>query len=137
SSAGAAPRGNGSALAGVVPINVTVPCDSGALTISGTLSDAGLGTIAVTFASCRLGSNTMSGPASMRIDALDLANLVITDGTPTFTRNTLTGPGLNLDFSGSLQVQESIASNTETVTENLTLLDNTTLTTGKAENVVF
>src|SRR5713101_5231537 len=57
---------------GVVPIDATTLCDSGSSRTVGTLSDNRTGTLSVTFNDCRQGNTTLSGQATLRIDAFDL-----------------------------------------------------------------
>jgi len=135
---GMAPSGGSQALAGVVPVDQTQPCDSGGTArVFGTLNDNGTGTLAVTFNSCRTGSDTLNGQASVRIDAFDFANGLPTDATVMYTRISFSGPDVNVDVSGALRVQVSIATNTEIVTENFITLDNATKLMTKTENLVF
>jgi uncharacterized repeat protein (TIGR01451 family) len=120
-----------------IPIDQTDSCDSGSMRTSGTLSDNGTGTLAVAFNDCRIGADTVSGSATLRVDAFDLGLLAPTDFTISFTRLTLRGPGVSMDASGSLRSQTSFMTNSETVTENIVSLDNNTNKKSKTENLVF
>src|SRR4051812_15218452 len=114
----------GGVLAGVA-VDQTVPCDSGSMRISGDRAANGTGTLAVSYDACRSGGDTINGPASLQINSYDQVNRVITDGTFTFTRVSLTGPGINSDLTGTLRKQVRATPNfmdasaaTETVTLN-------------------
>jgi len=111
-------------LAGVA-VDQTVPCDSGSIRISGDRAANGTGTLSVSYNACRTGVDTINGPASLQVNSYDQANRVITDGIFTFTRVSLTGPGINSDLTGTLRKQVAATPNfmdgsaaTETVTLN-------------------
>jgi uncharacterized repeat protein (TIGR01451 family) len=120
-----------------IPIDQTDSCDSGSMRTSGTLGDNGTGTLAVTFNDCRIGADTVSGPATLRVDVFDFGFLAPTDFTISFSRLSLRGPGVSMDASGSLRSQTSFMTNSETVTENIVSLDNNTNKKSKTENLVF
>ena len=123
------------ALAGAT-LDQTMACDSGSTRMFGTVDDATLtGTVTLTFNSCRSGGDTMNGHASMRIDAFDGSQ--ITDMTLTVARLSFSGPGLNYDMSGTLRARLNVPANTETITENIVTLDNTTRRMTKVENLVI
>lgn len=116
--------GASGAMAGAA-IDSTTACDSGTMHISGTLADNGTGTISVAYNACRTGLDTINGPASVRVNAYDATNKVITDAVVTFTRVNFTGPGINSDFTGTLADQVNIGNATETLTQNIVTQDNT------------
>jgi uncharacterized repeat protein (TIGR01451 family) len=120
-----------------IPIDQTDSCDSGSMRMSGTLSDNGTGTLSVAFNDCRIGADTVSGSATLRVDVFDFGFFAPTDFTISFTRLTLRGPGVSMDASGSLRSQTSFMTNSETVTENIVSLDNNTNKKTKTENFVF
>src|SRR5438128_1057763 len=120
---------SGSALAGAT-FSQSIPCDSGSVNMSGTVSDSnGTGTVSIDYVDCRTGSDTINGPGSLRIDAFDQTNRIITDGTLSFTRVRFTGPGFNSDLSGTLRTQVAVGSQApwchssgcgiETLTQNI------------------
>ena len=124
--------GSSGALAGVA-VDQTVACDSGSIRISGDRAANGTGTLSVSYNACRTGSDTINGPASLQVNAYDQTNRVITDGTFTFTRVSLTGPGVNSDLTGTLRKQVAATPNfmssgaaTETVTLNAITQDKAT-----------
>jgi len=123
-------------LPAVIPIDDTVACDSGSVRTFGTLADNGTGTLSVSYNDCRIGNETLSGPATLRIDAFDLPNLIPTDLTVSFVRLTLRGTGIDAVIGGSLRSQLNIGTNTETNTTNMVTLDNNTTGMTKAENLV-
>ena len=110
------------ALAGAA-INTTTPCDSGTMQVSGTTADNGTGTVNIAYNDCRSGSDTLNGPASMKIDSFDQANNVITDGTLTITRINFSGPGLNFGLTGTMRSQINISAATTTLTTNIVTQD--------------
>ncbi|MFN2644567.1 MAG: hypothetical protein ABR570_06225, partial [Burkholderiales bacterium] len=140
------PAPAGGALAGAT-INQTTACDSGSINISGTVADnTGTGTVSVDFVDCRTGSDTLNGPASLNIAGYDQTNRIITDGTLAFTRVRFTGPGINMDVTGTLRVQvapnvscpwtSSSPCATETLTaQNIITQDNTTGHQTRAQNL--
>ena len=121
----------------VFPVEQTDLCDSGSVRTSGTLSDNGTGTLTLTFNDCRTGADTVSGPATVRVDVFDFGSLAPTDFTVSFSRLSLRGPGISMDAGGSLRSQLNFGTSTETVTENLVSLNNNTGGMTKTENLVF
>jgi hypothetical protein len=123
-----------------VQVDQTQACDlgNGTVRIFGPLDNmTGTGTVTVIFTNCLLTGITVNGPATMRIDAFDLGNVVITDSTISFARLTLRATGLSLDAGGSLRNQVNIATNTETLTSNLVQLDNNKGLMTKTANLVL
>jgi len=110
------------ALAGAA-INTTTACDSGTMTVSGTTADNGTGTVNVAYNQCRTGSDTINGPASLKIDGWDATNRIITDGTLTITRVDFAGPGLNFGMTGTLHSQIDVPNATTRLTSNLVTQD--------------
>jgi len=124
------------ALSGVA-IDQTTACDSGSLHFVGDISStAGTGTLTVTYNACRTGTDTLNGAATMRVDAFDTNYALITDFTITFSRLTVSGPGISQDLSGTLRSHIVIATRTETLTENFVTQDNNTRATTKTDNLV-
>ncbi|HKA39561.1 MAG TPA: choice-of-anchor Q domain-containing protein, partial [Burkholderiales bacterium] len=123
-----------------ITINQTDPCDGGVGSIrtTGTLSDVdGTGTVAVDFIGCLLDGNTVNGQATIRVSMVNLAIQLPTDFTTSFSRLTIRGAGVSTDAGGSLRVQADLATSTETITENMVLLDNLTGQMTKSENLRF
>jgi len=117
-------------------VNETDNCDSGTVQIQGTVSDTdATGTLTVTYSACRTGTDTLSGTATMRIDAFNTGFGIITDFTITYARVTFTSPGASADLSGTLRSQVTIATNTEILTENFITLNNSTGLMTKTENM--
>ncbi|MBV9192118.1 MAG: hypothetical protein JO292_14240, partial [Betaproteobacteria bacterium] len=115
-------RSYGGALAGAA-VNTTTPCDSGSMQVTGTTADNGTGTLNVAYNECRTGSDTINGPATIRIDSFDQANNVITDGTLTITRVNFSGPGLNFGLTGTLRSQINVSAASTTLTTNIVTQD--------------
>ena len=58
-----------------VLIDEANPCENGgSVRIFGDVSPTGTGTVNVSYVNCRIGADTLSGLATMRIDAFDLPN---------------------------------------------------------------
>lgn len=127
-------RQNG-ALSGA-SVSQSIACDSGSISVSGSVADnTGTGTLSLDYVDCRKGTDTVNGPATLRIDRYDSINKIITDGTLTFTRVRITGPSLNSDVSGTIRAQVSSTAAswchssgcaTETLTQDLVVRDNGT-----------
>ena len=100
------------AISGVIPFDETVACDSGSVHIVGTLNDYGTGTLNVSYDSCRLGDETISGPATFRVDAFDMGFMALTDYTVNFPVLTFRGTGISIDSGGTLRVQSNIGAST-------------------------
>jgi hypothetical protein len=115
-------------------LSQSIACDSGAINISGTVSDTnGTGTVAVDYVDCKTGPDTLNGPATLRIDGYDQAKRIITDGLLSFTRVRFSGPAVNYDLTGTLRTQVQSTPNfmgseaaTETLTQNFITQDNVT-----------
>lgn len=122
--------------AAVVPIDETHPCDSGSVRLSGTVNDDLTGTLDVSYNDCRMGDDTLSGQATLRVDAVDAPTGFITDATFSFPSLTLRSPGVDAAVGGSLRTQLSLGSNTEVLTTNMVAVDNVTGAQTKAENLI-
>lgn len=114
------------------PVDVTFLCDGmiGTMHVFGTIDDqTELGTVTVDFTDCALGITTVNGRAVLRVDAFDLVNFVPTDSTFSFDLLNLRMANIantNIDASGTIRDQLSIATNTETITINGVQRDNST-----------
>jgi hypothetical protein len=103
------------------------PCDAGSMLMSGMLDDVThRGTLAVSYSDCRYGPDTISGQATLRVDALDPTIGTVTDGTFTFSRLNFRTATANWDMGGWIQMQTSLATSTETLTQDIVMLDNAT-----------
>ena len=114
----------GSAFAGA-SIDTTTSCDSGTMQVSGTTAANGTGTLNIAYNNCRTGTDTINGPATLRIDSFDTANHIITDGTLTMTRVDFSGPGLNFGLTGTLRSQIDLGAGTTRLTSNIVTQDST------------
>ena len=120
-----------------VAVNETEPCDSGSVQVTGDLSNAGTGTLTFDFNACRTGDETLSGRASVRVDAFDQIFGLPTDFTFSFSRLALRGPGVSSDAGGSVHTLMNILAKAETTTDNIVYLNNFTGGMTKTENFVY
>lgn len=120
-----------------IPIDQIDPCDSGSVRLVGTLSDDGTGTLTVFYNDCRFGDETLSGQATLQIDAMDLSFFVPTDSTLSFRRLKLRGPGISSDAGGKSHTETSLGTNTDTITSNIVTEDHITGRKRKTEDLVF
>ena len=111
-------------------------CNSGAIRISGAIAANGTGDVSVTFDNCRIGSDTLDGPAAMHIAAYDQAKAAITDATVTFTQTSFSGANGSRELSGTVRVQVTIPTHTRTLTANIVARDSTGRM-AKTENLVI
>ncbi len=130
-SAGAARR------AARIPVDETIPCDSGFMSIKGSLADDGTGTLAIVYEECRTGEETVDGTGSFEIHALDLGTFAITDATIRFDLLTVTSPQLSQSAGGAMRMQVQQAAGAETLTMDMVMKDNLTGRMGKFDNLVF
>jgi len=122
-----------------MPIDESVPCDSGSMRLHGTLNDDGIGTVEFDFNRCRYGDATMDGAGTMRIDSWDMNRSPpeIIDSTMTFSLLTFSAPGSDFSMSGSMRMQSTFATNTETSTLNTVIKDNGSGALWKMQNFVI
>lgn len=141
-----------SGIAGALNVQETDDCGvSGTVTFSGTLSDTtGTGTLSLAFAACTFSNGVLNGPATLRIDAIDLGTGFPTDTTMTFSAlqvKTLTTINLggfqnqlatqDVTASGSLRSQVTIATNRELLSGNLVTRDNASGKLQKVDNLAL
>lgn len=120
-----------------IAVDDTIPCDEGSIHVLGTLNEDGTGEVSATYNSCRTGEAMLSGEATLLIVAYDLTYDIPTDATYSFTNLTLTIRGESYRMSGSVRDQQSIASNTETLTINMITQDELSDETIKDDNLVI
>ena len=120
-----------------IPIDGTEPCGSGYVHTFGTLADDGTGTLTVDYLQCTMGDQTLDGRASLRIDEFDFSHFVPIRFTESFPRLALQSGDSPGAIGGSLQYEEDLPSNTETVTIDLVTLDSTSDQMTKAEGLVL
>lgn len=118
------------ALAGAA-VDFTTACSGGgSVRMFGSTSDTnGTGTVNFHYNACRIGMDTINGPATLRIDSRSGGpSGLITDATLTFVRVAFTGPGVNTELTGSLRAQVAAGSSsaTETLTQNMVMQNNLT-----------
>lgn len=111
--------------AAAVPIEETLPCDSGSMILSGSLDDqTGTGTVTVTFDACTTDGETSNGTGTLRIDAMDLFYFEITDGLFSFPLLTITSAESDVSMSFDMRMEVIIDKNLERFTGNLVGRDN-------------
>ena len=104
-------------------VDETEPCDSGSVSITGTIEDNGTGELTLDFINCREGNVTLDGEVVAQIRAFDFGLLIPTDVTYSFLVLTLTAPGLSVTFDGS--ILSEITGNDEFLTiDSLVASDN-------------
>jgi hypothetical protein len=120
-----------------VPVDETEPCQNGgSVRTFGDVSPSGTGTVNVTYSNCTVDGESLTGSATMRIDSYALALFIPLDFTISFVRLALRGTS-NIDMTGSLRVQVNLGPQSETITENVIALYNTTGRMTRSENLVF
>jgi len=120
-----------------IPIDETMPCDSGSMTLSGSLNKKnGQGTLAVIFDACTTDGETANGAGTLRIDAMDLNYLEITDGLFSFPLLTITSTAVDVSMSFDARIELNIDANLERFTLNMVTRDNRTGDMLKFENLI-
>jgi hypothetical protein len=110
-----------------IPVEETMPCDSGSMTLSGSLNKKnGQGTLAVTFDACATDGETANGAGTLRIDAMDLNYVEITDGLFSFPLLTITSAAVDVSMSFDARMELNIDANMERFTLNMVTRDNRT-----------
>lgn len=110
-------------------INETLACvDGGSVTIKGSLDDQTLiGTLTFTYNYCDLGGIIYHGPSIVRYDAVDLATLLPTDFTMSFSPLMTiisANPAFNMSVTGAIRMQINFSLNQEVLTANYVSKDN-------------
>ena len=120
-----------------IPVEETMPCDSGSMTLSGSLNKKnGQGTLAVTFDACTTDGETANGAGTLRIDAMDLNYVEITDGLFSFLLLTITSAAVDVSMSFDARMELNIDANMERFTLNMVTRDNRTGDMLKFENLI-
>ena len=104
-------------------IDETSYCDSGYLTMQGTLDDyTGTGTLAINYVDCVIEGVTYNGSGNMYVGYIDYYSF---NATMDFVLLTMTSPNYRASMSGSLTMDDSIYGNqlTETMTMNCVIKD--------------
>ncbi|MGB5297176.1 MAG: hypothetical protein WBM52_05350 [Thiogranum sp.] len=123
--------------AAIVPLEETLPCDSGSTTLSGLIDDqTGTGTVTVTFNECTFDGETTNGTGTVRIDAMDLNYFEITDAVFSSALMTVTSGELNVSMSFDMHIEVFIETNMERFTLNLVGQNNDTGDMLKYENLI-
>jgi hypothetical protein len=119
-----------------VPVNETYYGSiSGTLTITGSIDNVTLtGSLTMTYVNYNDGDGTYDGGVSVRID--ELTNTT-TDMTMSFSLLTIKTASYDMSMSGSIRLQESTLTISDTFTINVVNLDNTSKETSRFENYVL
>jgi hypothetical protein len=122
-----------------VTFNETEPCSGGgSVNTNGTIDDNTLtGTLTITFNNCTELGLTLNGSATAQVLEFDQVACggMPTNFVATTSRITVRGNGVSADAGGSLQVITNIPTSSESVTSNLTNLNNLTGVMTKAEGL--
>ena len=109
-----------------VPVDQTDACQNGGTVRTfGDVSPGGTGTVNVTYSNCTVDGESLTGNATMRIDSFNLSLLIPLDFSISFGRLAMRGTS-NVDITGSLRVLVNLGAQSETITENVIALYNTT-----------
>jgi hypothetical protein len=111
---------------------------SGTLTITGSIDPNTMtGTLTMTYVNYNDGDGyTYDGVVTAKIDGFDMAYLMITDMTMSFSLLTVKSANYDMSMSGSMRLQESIQTNSDTMTINVVTRDNVSKETSRFENYV-
>ncbi|MGD2056617.1 MAG: hypothetical protein PVJ15_07405, partial [Gammaproteobacteria bacterium] len=123
--------------AAAIKFNETEPCDSGTLSLKGKLSNQGIGSLNLVFHDCLLEGDVFNGSAKLTINAFDLGYLTFTDAVLDFTMLSSSGVAGDILLSGSMRDQLDMAADTETLTLDLVIRDNTADRAYRAEGLVI
>jgi len=121
------------------PVNETYHGSiSGTLTITGSLdANTGTGNLTMTYTNYNDGDGyTADGTVTARIDGYDFMYDMITDMTMNFKLLTLRSAIYDMSMSGSMRLQESAQTNSDTMTINVVTRDNASKETSRFENYV-
>jgi len=109
-----------------VPISVSgAPCAvSGTVSLTGSIDNAtGTGSLTFTFASCNDGTGTLNGALTVAVNAYDLTNSVVTNGTVSFNAVSFNDGVTTVTMGGSFtDILDQVAS-TRTQTANFAAVD--------------
>ncbi len=120
-----------------IDVDESEPCESGSVRTTGTLDDDGTGTLTATFDKCRFGGETLNGEVTVRIDVFDIASLLITDATFSFSSLSVTNQTFKGSFGGAIRFQVPSGIYSERLTVNMVARDDTTGVMSKADNLVI
>jgi hypothetical protein len=120
-----------------IKIKETESCDSGTMSLKGKLSNQGTGVLRVLFSDCLLDGDLFNGSAKLTISAFDLGYLTFTDAVMEFVMLSASGVSGDTILSGSMRYQLDMAADTEGLTLDLVIQDNTADRAYKAENLVI
>jgi hypothetical protein len=123
--------------AALVPVDETLPCDSGFISLTGSIDDQnGTGTFTVTFNACTTDGETINGSGTLRVNSMDLVYFEITDALLDFPLVTVSSPEASVSMSFVMQMELFINENRERLTLNLVGQDNNSGDMLKYENFV-
>jgi hypothetical protein len=124
-------------VAATVPVEESLPCDSGFMSLTGSIDDqTGTGVVTVTLNACTTEGETINGTGTLTVNAMDLTYFEITDGLFSFPLLTVTSSESDVSMSFDMHMQLSIAESRERLTLNLVGQDNTSGDMVKYESFV-
>ncbi len=118
-------------------INETVGCDTGSISLSGELDDNFLGTLTLTFNNCAIDGFTSQGGISFRVDSFDSNREEIIDATFLIQELTIQDALGTTVIGGSIRLQTLFSTNTERLTLNININDQTNSEQFMLENIIF
>ena len=119
-----------------VEIDETTRCDSGSFRIKGTLNHKGKGTLTIIFKNCRYDDETLNGKSKFRIVAFDLDDFFIKEAVISFSNLKMKTPTLSVSLGGSIKTKTNVGKDTERLTINMSVQDETTGKVTLAVNLV-
>ncbi len=122
-----------------VPVYQTIPGSiSGTLTINGSIdTNTMTGALTMTYVNFNDGDGyTYDGVVNASIDGYDMTYGIITDMTMSFSLLTIKSANFDISMTGSIREQESIPTNSDTMTINVVSRDNVSKETSRFENYV-
>ncbi len=111
---------------------------SGTLRITGSIdTNTMTGNLTMTYVNFNDGDGyTYDGVVNARVDEFDMTYGIITDMTMSFSLLTIKSSNFDISMSGSMRLQESIQTNSDTMTINVVSRDNVSKETSRFENYV-
>lgn len=104
-----------------VDINTSEPCDSGSISLQGTLRDSGLGALNISFNNCELEGITVNGSGDITITNFDTSVSEVLSGRIFYSGVRITADGVDNLVTGDFQFND-LSANSQ-VTLNMVVVD--------------